>query len=217
MADQTDQGILIISDGGIASLVASLMAQPSDEVALWIPPQGATTIDAPDAVIGPEHRRAAEAQADLLGLRGIDSAQQMPSVLGPQAPMCLILMMACQAAARVGMGAVVWPVVCGERGDELAAAVEIARLVERLGSVSGRFGSPWPGVELSLPLADLSPVQVAELALDLDAPVQSCWWWGEDGDGWAIEARNTWEMALRQVAETRGYPWPPSAVQNAVS
>ncbi len=217
MADQTDQGILIISDGGIASLVASLMAHASEEVALWVPPQGMPTIDAPDALIGPEHRQAAEAQADLLGLRGIDTAQQMPAIFGPQAPMSLILMMACQCAARVGLSAVVWPVVCGERGEDLAAAVELARLVERLGSVPGRCESPWPGVELNLPLADLSPIQVAELALDLDAPVQTCWWWGDGGDGWDIEARNTWEQALKQVSETRGYAWPPSAVQAALS
>ena len=208
MTDQANQGVLVMSDGGLASLVASLMAQPSEEIALWVPPQGTPTIDAPEVILGLEHRQAAEAQADLIGLRGVDAAPSMPTTLGSDSPMSLVLMMACQAAARVGLGAVVWPIVCGERADDLAAAVELARLVERLGAVPGRFGSPWPGVELNLPLVDLTSKQVAELALDLDAPVQTCWWWGIEEEGCALETRSVWEQVLKQVAESRGYPWP---------
>lgn len=211
-ADQFDS-TLVISDGGIASLVAAVLARPAESTALWIPPDGTAGFDVGDAPIGAPNREAARVQADLLGLRGVVSDEKGRH--GPVEP-CQMLQAACRAAAQLSIGRVAWPIVCGAALADLSAAAELARLIERLGAVPGRFGAGWGQIELVLPVADLGPDQIAELALDQDAPVQACWWW-DASDGVALDARERWGGALQRVADERGYPLPaePAALSRA--
>lgn len=233
--------MLIISDGGLPALVSCMLAINPEAVAVWVPPQDAPGLDHPAARIGSLHRAAVERQADLLGLRGVGAAPalQWPAEADSGSepdlhslPTSAMLMLAVSEARRLGCSDLVWPVVCGADLDELATAAERARLVSRLSMLpthQGRSRSGAPGlIRVRTPLADLTPQQVAELALDLDAPVQTCWWQlaGKAGSMtdsaagtppqapvWVGDSRLLWEGALRDAATTRGHAWPPRLAQ----
>lgn len=236
--------MLIISDGGLPALVSCMLAINPEGVVIWSPPQGSPGLDHPGARIGPQHRAAVERQADLLGLRGVEFGAPLnwPSEASAAEeddvhtlPTSALLMLATAEARRLGCDDVVWPVVCGSDLDELASAAERARLVSRLSMLpthQGKTRSGVPGlIRIRTPLADLTPLQVAELALDLDAPIQTCWWQpgvrpatlaeapGADGANasqvpvWVGDSRLLWEGALRDAATTRGHAWPPRLAQ----
>ena len=236
--------VLIISDGGLPALVSCMLAINPEGVVIWSPPQGSPGLDHPAARIGPQHRAAVERQADLLGLRGVEFGAPLnwpAEAESPEdgdlhtLPTSALLMMAAEEARRLGCSDVVWPVVCGADLDELATAAERARLVSRLTMLpphQGRTRAGVPGlIRIRTPLADLTPLQVAELALDLDAPVQTCWWqpgarsapagesqgFGEPASAqvpvWVGDSRLLWEGSLRDAAATRGHAWPPRLAQ----
>lgn len=232
--------VLIISDGGLPALVSCMLAINPEAVAVWVPPIGAAGLDHAAARIGPQHRAAAERQADLLGLRGVEVSAPMPWPSEGDAdhqadqaavPTSAILLLATAEARRLGCSDLIWPVVCGGDLDELASAAERARLVSRLSMLPGHQGRSRSGVpgliRIRTPLADLTPQQVAELALDLDAPTQTCWWQpgaqtnapaeaGSSAGGppvWVGDSRLLWEGALRDAAATRGHAWPPRLAQ----
>ncbi|HBS29905.1 MAG TPA: hypothetical protein DEB06_10770 [Phycisphaerales bacterium] len=75
------------------------------------------------------------------------------------------------------------------------------RLFTRLAGLSGSDGAT-----LKAPLADLTDAQVADLALDLDAPLDTLWWRGgrAESGGEAGEARLRWEAALAEANRDRG-------------
>lgn len=212
------ENVLVICDGGLPALVCCLLAVAPEAVVAWLPPLGSPGIDHPSAEIGPDHRLAVEAQADLLGLRGVEAASLSGWEEGGL-PTTAMLLLASQAAARLGCSEVIWPIVCGGDLDELASACDRARILTQLATLppqQGRArGQAGPEVRVRVPLADLTPQQVAELALDLDGPVHSCWWRrGASASGterqpiWVGEARLLWEGALRDAARARGYADP---------
>lgn len=237
--------VLIISDGGLPALVSCMLAINPEAVVVWAPPPGSPGLDHPSAIVGAEHRASVERQADLLGLRGVESSPAIPWPCGdintqsPHAPSSLptaaLLLLATTEAHRLGCSDVIWPVVCGHDLDELATAAERARLVSRLTMLppqQGRVRLESPGfVRVRTPLADLTPQQVAELALDLDAPTHTCWWLASEGrplsaqpserpsqapkasPTWVGDSRLLWEGALRDAALTRGHAWPPRLAQ----
>ncbi|MBA4028020.1 MAG: hypothetical protein C0475_02575 [Planctomyces sp.] len=90
-----------------------------------------------------------------------------------------VLIAAARAAARLGIGRVVWAVAVGS-GAGLAGRAEIdavADAYDRAVLVSGLVSLEHPemgpaGVRIETPLLDLSPDQVMDLALDLDAPLE---------------------------------------------
>jgi hypothetical protein len=62
-------------------------------------------------------------------------------------------------------------------GDDLSAmarAAERADLVNRLTALDEEAGRGGQGVEIVVPLVDLSPGQIDDLAADLDAPRHLC-------------------------------------------
>lgn len=236
--------VLIISDGGLPALVSCMLAINPEAVAIWVPPEGSPGLDHPAARIGSQHRAAVERQADLLGLRGVDLGAPLNWPLESDSdgesdvhilPTSALLLLAVTEARRLGCSDVVWPVVCGADLDELATAAERARLVSRLSMLpaqQGKTRSGAPGlIRIRTPLADLTPQQVAELALDLDAPIQTCWWQpgapaGSMSEGrkpgeaaapeapvWVGDSRLLWEGALRDAAVSRGHAWPPRLAQ----
>lgn len=232
MTRETDS-VLLISDGGLPALVSCLLAINPEAVVAWTPPDGSPGLDHAAARIGAAHRRAVERQADLLGLRGVEAAGA--GAWGQHShgmASAAMLLLATEEAQRLGCSDVIWPVVCGADLDELATSAERARLVSRLTMLPRVQGAVRSGgaptlIRIRTPLADLTPIQVAELAMDLDAPIQTCWWRdpasagcgeGEREDDPASaaaagDARLLWEGALRDASQTRGFAWPPKLAQ----
>lgn len=99
----------------------------------------------------------------------------------------------------------VWPVGPEGRDVDVAAsarALTAATLVSQLISLSGLDSET---VEVQAPYADLSEDQVADLVLDMDLPIWTCWWMAaaEFGEGdvkvRATQERERWRAALKRA------------------
>lgn len=221
---------LVISDGGVGSLVACLLGDDPSGLVAWLPPLSSPGVDVGGALIGATHRQAVEEQSALLGLERVELARPIawgeagadadgrggvPLPVASLMPRASQLLLAAEDALRLGCATVIWPVVCGEDLEAMFAAEELAALTGRLAGLTigpGGGGIPrrargWDlAPRIEIPLADLTVEQVCDLALDLDAPVDRCWWQRRtaESERWAIEARLTWEPSLRRMAEHRG-------------
>lgn len=185
---------LILSDGGLGSLIACTVARESSPrrsalvlPILWEPGDHSPRI------------AAAARQAERSGLGVLPSEPQLPQAPTP------VLVHAALAAAGAGIPSVIWPVHAGPGPepdlDRLAQAVDRALLVSRLVAIdSPEHGCP--NIRVEAPYADMADRQLVDLALDLDAPVETCWWWNGQGGSAAAE-RQRWLTLL----ESRG--WSP--------
>jgi len=98
----------------------------------------------------------------------------------------------------------VWPVHVGADLEGMDRALARARLVERLVNLDlPQEHEGEPPLRIETPLLDLTDRQIAELAADLDAPLDVCWWCDKDGPAPCGRCPGCprWEPALR---ETRG-------------
>jgi hypothetical protein len=76
----------------------------------------------------------------------------------------------------------------------------------------------WTGVEpfrIQVPYADLTDRQLADLVLDMDLPIWTCWWWGlargPRNVGGAEVARaeyEKWDELLKEAGWREGMPGP---------
>jgi len=196
--------LLVIADGGLPALVVCMLWPEPEAVSVWVPPAGTPSVECPLTLISARHIAAAEAQADILGLGGVVAGAESPGLSGPSA-LSRTLLLACERAGEVGAATVVWPVVCGDDLEHLAAAADRARLLSRLWTLDNQAGETH-GVRT--PLADLNDAEVAELALDLDAPLETLWWRRQPDSTAQIAAeadtRARWEGALREAARAVG-------------
>lgn len=152
-------------------------------------------------MIGPRHAAAAKDFAQWAGLPEPLSGGELRWPDGP-APAVAVLLLACGTAARAGCDEVVWPIARGGDPDGLFTADETASALSRLISLPGVLpkdaGSVIPDVRA--PLVELTERQVADIAVDLDAPVELCWWWRERSGGPPDQSsegvRWIWESAL---------------------
>ena len=146
--------VLVINDGALPALIASLMAGDGASVAAWVP-LGADVA-------------AVKRQARALGYGAVIESDQAGEVSA-------LLLAACREAAARGILRVIWPVCHGSDLDRIAETVERATLVSRLAALD-RLGAALVGIdgrlspEVEYPLADLGVLEVAELAVDLDVP-----------------------------------------------
>lgn len=145
-------------------------------------------------------------QAELLGCEAVE----VPEVEGESR----VLLGAALAAGARGATRLVWPVTLGEplasKGPHAPDALDAVALACDRAIQIGRLASldlPGAGIIVEAPLADLSDRQVAELALDLDAPVELCRWWGVDEDASA----RRWRSALLAI----GWRSPAAAGEEA--
>ncbi|MFM9956769.1 MAG: hypothetical protein ACKVZJ_01725 [Phycisphaerales bacterium] len=198
--------ILVINDGSLPALVASLMARDLERVTAWIPPSGSSLrgLGADEA----SQASLVNQQSDLLAYERViaASALQRPVperwIEQPQS-----LLSAMNVARALGCLRVIWPIVAGDRLSEMLEFAERAALINRLSwlgeserastaeravpaAVSGHAtvghgtvhgggtgaGVPSHAFRLETPFIDLTTAQVAEIARDLDAPLQACWW-----------------------------------------
>ena len=113
----------------------------------------------------------------------------------------LALLAGVEAARKLGCRRVIWPVQyhtdensVPSQLDRIAAAIDRALLVSRLGLLDGSQ----TGAEITIetPLVDLTDRQLADLAVDLDAPAYLCWWW-----------RRLGEPEAEAVADTERQRW----------
>ena len=178
---------LIISDGSLAALVAcaaareSLIASGGDEKSprpiVLFTPVGDETNHA--------RRVAIEKHAKLYELDMVDATADLRGpgahgVNGGGLHQTLALITATYQAAALGCDQVVWPVQIGGQSPDLEAVARVidrSVLVTRLASLdSVEHGRP--AIRIETPYADLSDRQLADLAIDMNAPVEQVWWWG---------------------------------------
>lgn len=204
---------MVVSDGGLPSLVAcgiqrEMAAQtlaergfsPSVLVMPWI-------IDAPARESRAKRLRAVMLQVEAFGFQIADEGEARggsESELESNA-----LLHATFVAARRGCASLTWPVQCvrpevalggGDGGldlDWIARCSDRALLVSRLVSIDAHEHAS-PSIRIETPCIDLTDAQVADLALDMELPIQACWWWGDDGHPEAMR----WTRALRSVGWT---------------
>lgn len=213
MPARRDGSILVIFDGGVTSLVATLLAGHPERAIAWLPPAGSTTLDDPASTIGEACGAATEQLVELLAMKGIERPAPVWRGNGPM-PMHLMLWLACEDARRLGCESVLWPVIAGHDPDALVAADELAGLVARLAWLTpvARPGLQDAAPDIKTPLADLTREQIADLALDLDAPVDGVWWSrGQSGQAGQAEAQAVesakvlWNNALQSSTKRRGF------------
>ena len=196
--DRTALSTLVLTDGDLPSLVALAIATARGAAgavaALAFPMPG------PDGSLGPVADDAALRQAELLGAAPLHQPLDEPAT--PR-----LLLAAAETAFAVGAASIVWP--CrGESGlDQQAALCDTAVLAGRLASMS-QYAALAAGtttasagerrdaaaVRIDTPLVDLTDEQLVELAADVEAPVETCWWWpmaerAADPDAEAAAAR----------------------------
>lgn len=187
---------LIFADGDLPALLACAAAsrerEPDRTSVAWIPAFGGPG--------GVERVEAARRHAELYGLETAEDdvvARCGGASTGWDAT--FVLLRACRVAGARGLRSVVWPVAAGPELDldRTAREVDRALLVTRLSGIDlAAEGSP--GVQVRTPYADFTDDQVADLVLDMDLPVWSCWWW-EPRSEEARRTRERWGRALARV------------------
>lgn len=212
---------LIVSDGGIASLVACAVAK--ETAAIDGRMQAGTCILPCSRIWGgamssPNLRQKATLlQAEVFGyecwepLTGVTAgAEPLPGTLEVRERETLELLAAAELAVRKGCDTVVWPVQCvgpspdrDEDGldlDWIARAADKAVLVSRLVATDADAHHK-PGIRIETPYLDVTDHQLADLAAEMELPMRTCWWWSitrRDGEQ-AMAERERWLRALAFV------------------
>lgn len=194
MPTRPDERVLIINNGLLGGLVATW--------AECAPGLGGSPGDEPRAVLwfGPDNRpsrgkrlEAVRRQAHLCGLRlpgamsergcvRVESTDGPPESMSEGLRTTAMLVSALVEAASLGIGRVIWPAHAGAAekldADRLADTCDRALLAAQLVSIDLGRGTPLAesGLVVQTPYADLNDTQLLELALDLDAPLNACWW-----------------------------------------
>lgn len=114
-----------------------------------------------------------------------------------------LLVHAAYVAASLGCDRVVWPVQFGEdlrsatpSLERVATTIDRALLVSRL--VGLDLDRTTGGLEIQTPFVDLSDRQIAELVMDIEAPLAGCWWWGNPSPA-ALAVHDRWGTLLRTL------------------
>ncbi|HVZ94700.1 MAG TPA: hypothetical protein VG797_09340 [Phycisphaerales bacterium] len=212
--------VCIVHDGGLPALVACLMAEDPEQVVAWRPPLGVAW---GEGTITEVHAAAVQQQVELLSLGRLIEAPVLASNEderrgGQGLEVSTLLLAAARDALAERCTRLIWPVCCGSDLDALYDAAERATLLTRLIQLdleeAGRE-MPVGGrmLRVEVPLADLTSLQVAELALDLDAPTHVCWWRlpGVENVAGGMTTRTEWAGALDAAARAMGFPFAPVA------
>lgn len=194
--------ILVLSDGDLASLVAcAAVGQGENANAAEVLPCSWAPGDL-------TRLASVTRQAELCGLP-ISKLRLGPPTQptgGMGAFQTSILLQAALAAAGASIATVVWPAHAGPGVepdlDRVALVLDRALLVTRLVALDAdEHGIP--AFRVDTPYADFTDRQLAELAIDLDAPIQACWWWGGQ-TGSAAAERQRWTPLLQS------FGWVPA-------
>lgn len=205
---------LILSDGGLTSLLAAAIACDRDSGARDPSVEGRSLVWATGTGgdLDPACVQAASNHAEIFTLEFLPpiagEGTDIPALLGLRGEVeSLTLLRACYLAAARGCRRVLWPVQLGGSAhaeasdlDSIARAIDRATLITRLVNLDGcEVG----GVEIAIetPFVDLDDAQVADLALDMELATDACWWSGAYGQapGSQVE-RERWLPLLGGVA-----------------
>lgn len=187
-------GILVIDDGDVAGLLGCASAAEAN------PTGSAVWADVGTGADGVDRDRAVRRHAEAYALEFIGAGQDLtrPGVQEGGFGATRLLVEAGLEAARRGIDRVVWCVHFGGRGpgdktdlDAVAKACDRALLTTRLLSLDAPRD-----LRIETPYVDLSDVQVAELAADLDVSLEACWWARATGGDSVEAARSRWTRAL---------------------
>ena len=158
--------IVLMTDGGLESLVTSMLllenrsVQNSNFTRFVLACQIDHTSKCPE--FHSARRRCIDEHSNLIDSKGLEFMPEGSSLL-------LTLARAMELSGPDGF--IFWPIRCGDDLDLMKkvmdTSLDLVRMSTRL--------SGGAGPELMLPLLDLDHLQVAELAGELDAPVQSGW------------------------------------------
>jgi|GEM_PF-2129483 len=167
---------LVLNRGGLAGLVATSAALAADESA-GAPRVGLVFVDdgRDDTA---ERREAVRRQADFFGLTRLDELA-LPGLFGgpaasgarPRLAAARLLLEALAHAGGQKADALVWPVACDARPDDVARATETQLIAEQLADLEEPVpGGPGANPRLFAPLLGYSDVQVVELGRGYGAP-----------------------------------------------
>lgn len=210
--------IVILSDGGLSSLVACAVAK--ERATLDGRTHGGTCVlpvFGLGGLIGSNRllrEKAIRVQAEVFGFEmweplvaGVDT---LPGLVDQRDQETQGLIRAAQLAVRKGCDTIVWPVQCAgpmaARDDEgldldwIARAADKAVLVSRLIAVDADAHHK-PSIRIETPYLDVTDHQLADLAAEMELPMRACWWWSiskRDGEQ-AVAERERWLRALQFV------------------
>ncbi len=197
---------LVLCDASLPGLVACAMA--SEERALA---NGRADVGVLGFPFTPEAEASVRAIAEQYGL-----GQPLPRLAGGATlPVeggereVYELLAATYAGVRAGFDRILWPATAGVSDgvdiDRIAQIADRALLVGRLVAVDAAAHA-CPSIHIETPLADFTDRQLADLALDMEVPVEACWWWRNDA---GIPERRRWSNALHSMGwRGRGSPAP---------
>lgn len=221
---------LVICDGDLTGLVAVAAAQ--EAAAIVGGPLPVVWARAGRSEAAAVRVEAVERHAAAYGLKGV--VHLVPSsVTGrsergwPGLEDTLQLLDAATVAVEHECDRIVWPVHEGGDGsgapaasgdplDRITKIVDRALLATRLiGLDADEHGRP--ALRVETPYADLTDRQVADLAVDLDVAVESCWWWRPEFAGRDLTADTAplngheaaWAQWRRWHAALRAVGWSP--------
>lgn len=176
---------LLLSDGGVASLVAaaSLAEEAArsgvDSARIHVLSSNLTGIPASSRDPGVA-KHASIFSFDLVSASDPDAGPGGPAAIGRS----VTLLRACELAIRLACSRVVWPIQTPRRGsskpdvDVIADVLDRCLLVSRLATLDA---DPTVGeIRIETPYVDLSDAQMADLAQDLGVPLSACWWTSGD-------------------------------------
>lgn len=208
---------LVLCDGSIYSLLACA-AVAEDAMRREAAGRGKVLLFPPSINGDDARERAMSRQADLFGLEAVKrlSVQSRPeadtgspaegSTSGTQSLSpatdgeleTLALLSATYLAARAGCTRVLWPInaAVGESLDldRIAQAHDRALLVSRLVALDAVVHAV-PGIHVETPYVDLTDRQIADLAIDMDLPLDACWWWRDP----LLAERKRWMEVLKNA------------------
>lgn len=193
---------LIVTDGGVLGLLAVAAAAersgPDQLCFYWHP---AAHPDRADS-----ERAACLAQSGFYGVP--EAPEQNPVQVGlgrdPFEIDCRTLLEATLLVRHLGGGEVIWPVNAPEAPgggpdvSSISGTVNQALLMSELVSMTAPRTRELVPVRVRTPYADLTDRRIADLILDMDLPIWTCWFWNDTENS----ERARWTALLREAGWT---------------
>ena len=199
----SSDGVLLIDDGDLPSLVGLALERDPQKVVLWHP-HGSDDAAPRRLAAAQEHAKAFSVQRVVVAqVAGVVTGE---SSLAAALDQSVRLLSAAAAAIRLNCPRMVWPVQIGSNSSKICQTVQRANLVVALAEIGGQKNS----LMIDVPLIDLGETQIVDLAVDqgvLGLAFWPCETGTQDIPCGACAGCRRWSGGF----ETRGQPWPWAA------